>query len=74
MNTIMKLENLIAIEQMEAFLNGSQAIAFAVAASKDERYQFVETLLKRFKYARLKRREKGSKIRQWEIRVMESEM
>ena len=31
MNTIMKLDNLIAIEQMEAFLNGSQAIAFAVS-------------------------------------------
>lgn len=55
----MKLDNLISIEQMESYLNGSQAIAFAVATSKDERYQFVETLLKRFKYARLKRREKG---------------
>lgn len=55
----MKLDNLITIEQMEAFLNGSQAVAFAVATSKDERYQFVEALLKRFKYARLKRREKG---------------
>ena len=55
----MKLDNLITIEQMEAFLNGSQVIAFAVATSKDERYQFVEALLKRFKYARLKRREKG---------------
>lgn len=55
----MKLDNLIAIEQMEAFLSGSQAVAFAVATSKDERYQFVETLLKRFKYVRLKRREKG---------------
>jgi transposase InsO family protein len=59
MNTIMKLDNLIAIEQMEAFLNGSQVVAFAVATSKDERYHFVETLLKRFKYTRLKRREKG---------------
>ena len=44
---------------MEAFLNGNQAVAFAVATSKDERYQFVETLLKRFKYPRLKRCEKG---------------
>ncbi len=55
----MKLDNLIAIEQMEAFLNGSQAVAFAVATSKDERYQFIEILLKRFQYAHLKRREKG---------------
>lgn len=29
----MKLDNLITIEQMEAFLNGSQTIAFAVATS-----------------------------------------
>ncbi|HHX3355004.1 TPA: hypothetical protein ACU9KK_000523 [Legionella anisa] len=42
MNTTMKLDNLKTIEQMESFLNGSQAIAFTVASSKDERYQFVE--------------------------------
>lgn len=59
---IMKLDNLITIEQVEAFLSGNQTIAFAVATSKDERYQFVETLLKRFKYSRLKRREKGIMI------------
>jgi transposase InsO family protein len=63
MNTIMKLDNLTTIEQMEAFLSGSQAIAFAVATSKDDRYQFIEGLLKRFNYARLKRREKGIIIR-----------
>jgi len=47
---------------MESFLNGSQAIAFAVATSKDERYQFIEALLRRFSYARLKRHEKGIMI------------
>lgn len=55
----MKLDNLKTTEQMELFLNGSQAIAFAVASSKDERYQFVESVLKRFGYARLERRDKG---------------
>ena len=55
----MKLDNLRTIEQMEAFLAGSQAIAFAVASNKDERYQFVEKILKRFSYPRLKRCEKG---------------
>jgi len=44
---------------MEAFLSGSQAIAFAVASSKDERYAFVEKVLKRFNYRQLKRSEKG---------------
>ena len=63
MKTIMKLDNLRTVEDMEAFLTGSQAVAFAVASNKDERYHFVEKLLKRFAYAQLKRREKGIVIR-----------
>jgi len=59
MKTIMKLDNLTSIQEMRAFLDGSQAIAFAVASSKDERYQFVEKVLRRFNYSRLKRDEKG---------------
>ena len=59
MDTIMKLDNLQTISEMAAFLAGSQSIAFAVASSKDERYRFVEKLLKRFNYPRLKRQEKG---------------
>lgn len=55
----MKLDNLNTIAQMEAFLEGSQAVAFAVATNKDERYQFVGRLLSRFAYSRLKRRDKG---------------
>lgn len=55
----MKLDTLTTIKQMEAFLTGSQAIAFDVAASKDERYKFVEDLLKRFNYTKLRRCEKG---------------
>lgn len=55
----MRLDNLQTIEQMESFLNGSQAIAFVVASSKDERYQFVESVLKQYKYPLLKRRDKG---------------
>lgn len=58
----MKLDNLKTIEEMETFLTGSQAIAFAVATGKDNRYQFVENLLKRFGYSCLKRREKGVMI------------
>ena len=59
----MKLDNLKTIEQMESFLNGSQAIAFTVASSKDERYQFVEGVLKQFGYIRLKRYDKGVVIK-----------
>jgi len=55
----MKLDNLKTIEQIALFLTGSQAIAFAVASSKDERYKFVENVLKRFGYLRLTRHDKG---------------
>jgi len=59
----MRLENLTTIDQMEAFLAGSQSIAFAIATSKDERYRFIESLLKRFTYPVLKRAEKGIMMR-----------
>ena len=38
---------------------GSQPIAFAVADSKDERYKFVDGVLKRYSYRQLKRDDKG---------------
>lgn len=59
MKTIMNIDNLTSITQMEEFLEGSQAIAFAIAVNADERYLFIEKVLKRFAYTRLKRREKG---------------
>lgn len=59
----MKLDNLKTIEQMTSFLNGSQAIAFTVASSKDERYKFVEDVLRQFGYIRLKRYDKGVVIK-----------
>jgi hypothetical protein len=59
MNTIMSIDNLKTVTEMESFLSGSQAIAFGVAATKDERYAFIEKILKRFSYQRLKRYEKG---------------
>jgi transposase InsO family protein len=60
---IMKLDNLSTISQMEDFLNGSQSIAFAVATTQDERYSFVERVLRRFSYSRLKRSDRGVVIR-----------
>ena len=59
----MKLDNLRTIDEMQLFLDGSQAFAFAVASSKAERYRFVENILRRFAYSRLKRRDKGVVIR-----------
>ena len=55
----MNIEQLKTIHQMAEFVNGSQALAFGVASGKDERYAFIEKILKRFAYARLKRTEKS---------------
>lgn len=55
----MKLDNMKTVAEMETFLAGNQPIAFNVASCKDERYQFIEGILKRFAYSRLKRRDKG---------------
>lgn len=59
----MKIDNLRTISEMDAFINGTQPIAFAVASNKDERYEFAEKVLKRFNYSRLKKREKGIVIK-----------
>ena len=56
---IMRIDNLKTIEQMESFISGSKAIDFEVDSSKDARYQFVEKILKRFGYPKLKRGDKG---------------
>ena len=37
----MNLEALDTLEQVEAFLEGTQSVAFAVASSKRERYQWL---------------------------------
>lgn len=55
----MKLDNLTSVAEMESFLAGNQPIAFGLASSKDERYQFIERILKRFAYGRLGRKDKG---------------
>lgn len=55
----MKLDNLGTIAEVESFLTGNQAVAFAVASTKDERYACVEGILRRFGYPRLKRADKG---------------
>lgn len=59
----MKLDNLRTISEMEDFLNGSQSIAFAVVSTKDERYEAIERILKRFGYTSLKRQDKGVVIK-----------
>jgi len=55
----MNIDDLKNIDELDAFLSGSQAIAFIVASNKDERYCFIRRLLSKFKYPQLKRQEKG---------------
>ncbi len=51
-------ERLQTIEQVRQFLAGSEALDFG-GVSVEERYQWIQTVLVRFKYCRLKRAEKG---------------
>lgn len=59
MKTLMKLEELITIAQLTDFLSGTQAVAFSVLGSKDERYRFLQTELVRWGYLQLSRSDKG---------------
>ena len=59
----MKLDNIETIQQLSDFLDGSQAIAFSVSSSKQERYTTISKLLTRFRYPKLKRRDKGVVMR-----------
>ncbi len=53
----------LTVSEMGLFLDGSQTIAFAIASTKDDRYKFVDGVLKRYSYRQLKRNEKGTVIR-----------
>jgi len=51
-------EKLTTVEQVKQFLEGSEALTFG-GVSIEERYQWIETVLVRFRYSRLGRAEKG---------------
>lgn len=63
MKTIMNLETLDTLEQVEAFLEGTQAVAFVVASSKHERYQWLQKTLVKWHYHCRNRRERGVLLR-----------
>ncbi|MBM3119804.1 MAG: integrase, partial [Chloroflexi bacterium] len=58
MQLIMNDEKLTTIEQAKQFLNGSETLRFE-GVSIEERYQWIQTVLIRFKYYQLKRADKG---------------
>ena len=41
----MKLNDLRSIDQLRDFLDGTQAVVFAVVTDKDERYQWIQQTL-----------------------------
>jgi transposase InsO family protein len=58
MQLIMDDDRVQTIEQAKQFLAGSEALDFG-GVSVEERYQWIQTVLVRFKYYQLKRAEKG---------------
>jgi len=59
----MKLEELVTIEQLTQFLDGTQAVIFKLDTVKAERYKWIQYELIRFDYSRLSKSDKGVVIR-----------
>jgi hypothetical protein len=63
MKTIMKLEDLTTIDQLEDFLSGTRAAAFSVLSNKDACYRWIQGERVKFRYLRPSRQGKGAVIR-----------
>lgn len=55
----MSLDQLTTIDALNAFLEGTQAVAFSVAVNKKERYHWVQKTLVKLEYWRLGKADKG---------------
>ena len=53
MKTIMNMNKINSIETIESFLDGNQAVAFAILGDKHERYKLVQSALIRLRYITL---------------------
>ncbi|MFT4670787.1 MAG: hypothetical protein ACI945_000119 [Pseudohongiellaceae bacterium] len=60
MKTIMSLEQLITIDAIGQFLEGTQAVAFNVATNKHERYRWVQKTLVKHRYITWQSRQRNS--------------
>ena len=49
----MNAKDLTTIDQLSAFLEGTQRVAFEVASDKDSRYQWIQRTLVKFRYKSL---------------------
>lgn len=59
----MNEKDLTTIEQLQSFLNGTQRVAFVIPGNKAERYRFIQSVLIRFDYLKLKKPDKGIVMR-----------
>jgi len=59
MKMIMSLEQLNSIDDVRGFLEGTQAVIFGVAATKKERYRWVQKALVKHRYMLLNKAGKG---------------
>ena len=55
----MNVKDLTTIDQLTAFLEGTQRVAFEVASDKDSRYQWIQRTLVKFRYKSLRKPDKG---------------
>jgi hypothetical protein len=63
MTTIMNIDELTTIAQLADFLSGSQLAAFSVLGGKDDCYRWILSVLVKFCYTTLPRRDKPVVIR-----------
>ncbi len=56
----MKLEQLNSLEDIRHFLEGTQAVAFGLATSKQERYRWVQNTLVKHRYMLRSKADKGT--------------
>ena len=54
----MNFKNLKNTQELQNFLEGTQAIAYSVPGDKADRYSFIQTTLKQFHYRALKKASK----------------
>jgi len=63
MKAIMNFKDLKNTQELQTFLEGTQAIVYSVPGDKSARYTFIQTTLKQFHYRALKKAQKGIVIR-----------
>ena len=59
----MNLDSLETLEQIEEFLSGTQPVAFGIASTKQERYDWLQKTLIKWRYQTCSRRERGLLMR-----------